>query len=682
MAKLKALSVELIAPISQKEAVLAYLQKKGTVEIRETAEERAPHESAAPAQEQTDADASLIRSALAVLDRVAPVKKPLTAMLEPRIELTEEAYAEAAAALPQTLETARRIKALSDEQADIEADNIRLATAGETLLPWQNADVPRRDVGAGRVVCLSGCIRQAVTRAELLAHCAEAYPQIDCVDIEILSEDAEITVFSAYCLAEDAAEIEQALRELGFLPAPDFSDASPAEKLRQVRESAAKNSLRAQEIETLLAEAAQERKALEFALDELSIRRGKLEAAEKTGQTQRVFVLRGYTAERDAPRLKKQIEAKFDAVFEASEPGEDEDPPVILKNGWFAAPLENITGMYSLPGKADIDPTGPMAFFYYFFFGMMLSDAGYGLLISLATGGVLLFKRNMERRMRNNVVMYFLCGLSTVFWGAMYGSWFGDLGHVIMREFFGKDINPLPPLWTDAVTDTLNVLIMCFILGLAHLFWGVLMKGWTDIKNGNKLDALFDTVPTFVTVIGIAPVFFGLFVQRTLPEDYTPLGTFFWNVFIRVHDTLNGVWSVILVIGLVLVIATAGRHSKSVGGKLGGGLYAVYSLFSGYLGDVLSYARLLALGMATGVIAQVMNMLGTLPSNIVIKAVMFVPVFIMGHAANLAINLIGAYVHTNRLQYVEFFSKFFEGGGRAFEPFEAKTKFYRFKEEL
>ena len=278
--------------------------------------------------------------------------------------------------------------------------------------------------------------------------------------------------------------------------------------------------------------------------------------------------------------------------------------------------------------------------------------------------------------------MYLFCGLSTVFWGAMYGSWFGDAPAVICREFLHKDFNPLPPLWTDAVKDTMNVLIMCFILGLAHLFWGVLMKGWTDIKNGHKLDAVFDTIPTFLTVIGIAPVFFGLFVQDSIPDDYSPLGTVLYNTFMIVHNSLKGVSTYILIAGVALVILTAGRSSKSIGGKIGGGLYGVYNLFSGYLGDVLSYARLLALGMATGVIGQVMNMLGTMPKNPVIKAVAFVLVFCAGHAANLAINIIGAYVHTNRLQYVEFFSKFYEGGGRAFVPFAADTKYYRFKEEL
>ena len=682
MAKLKVTKIELIAPLSQKEEILHLLQKKGVVEVSAVEGASTERMSFSAQITETETDAAVVAKALSALDTAVPVKKPLTAMLEPRRELTDEVYAARSAALSQAVKLAEHVNGLVAERADRKAEIIRLQTELETLRPWEQADFSVRSGSTGRVSYLLGSIRRALTREDLVTYLAAALPAIPCVDIEIVSADPEQTAFAAFCFDEDAPEVEQALREFGFVFAPDCADGSPAAKI-----AAAENGLKQAEerltaIEAELEKAAEGRSALEFALDELSIRKDRFAASEKTGQTERVFVLWGYAAEKDAARVKKQIEARFDAAVELSVPAEDEDVPVILKNNGFASPLENITGMYSLPGKGDIDPTGSMAFFYYFFFGMMLSDAGYGMLIALATGGVLLFKRNMERRMRNNVKMYFFCGLSTVFWGAMYGSWFGDVGHVIMREFFHKDINPLPPLWTDAVTDTMNVLIMCFILGLAHLFWGVLMKGWTDIKNGHKLDALFDTVPTFLTVIGIAPIFFGLFAQDSIPEDYTPLGTFFFNVFTAVHTGLKGVSTYILIAGLVLVIATAGRHSKSIGGKLGGGLYAVYNLFSGYLGDVLSYARLLALGMATGVIAQVMNMLGTLPSNPVVKAVMFVPVFIAGHAANMAINLIGAYVHTNRLQYVEYFSKFYEGGGRAFTPFEAKTRFYRIKEEV
>ena len=682
MAKQNVLSLELVAPLSQKDRILTLLQKRGTAEVSAVEEDYVSAESRGEEIAAAEAQESLIGSALGVLNTAAPVKKPLTAMLEPRAALSEADYAARAGALETTLQKAKGVLALVNEAADLRAENVRLQTARESLLPWRSVDYAVRSGSTGRVSYLLGSVRYAASREELLLQIARDYPAIECVDIELLASDPEQTAFAAFCLDADAPEIEQALRSVGFLPAPDCGGDTPAERLRKTEEKIEANDRRIQAVEGEIAAAAEARADMEFALDELSIRKDRLRAAEKTGQTGRVFVLRGYAAEKDAQKLKKQIEEKFDAAVELREPTPEEDVPVILKNGWFAAPLENITGMYSMPGREDIDPTGFMAFFYYFFFGMMLSDAGYGLLIALATCGVLLFKRNIKKKMRNSVKMYFLCGLSTVFWGAMYGSWFGDVGHVIMREFLHKDVNPLPPLWTDAVADTMNVLIMCFILGLAHLFWGVLMKGYTDIKNGRRLDALFDTIPTFLTVIGIAPIFFGLFVQDSIPADYTPLGTFFFNVFTAVHTWLKGVNLYILIAGLVLVIATAGRHSKSVGGKLGGGFYAVYNLFSGYLGDVLSYARLLALGMATGVIAQVMNMLGTLPSNPALKAVMFVPVFLAGHAANLAINLIGAYVHTNRLQYVEFFSKFYEGGGRAFEPFEAKTKFYRFKEEF
>ena len=680
MAKLKVMSIELIAPISQKKEILDYLQKRGVAEITDTREQGAA--AAAPAGNgETEEALSAVGNALAVLDRVAPVKKPITAMLEPRIGLTDAEFCEKEASVSGAVALAKEIAALTDESADLKADNIRLQTRKASLLPWVNADFPVRSGSTGRVSYLLGSIRQEIGREAILTHLAAQYPAIECVDIEILSADEEQTCFAAFCLDEDAPEIEQALKEIGFVLAPDLADDAPADKLAAVNEAIRANEARLARIDAELLKAADDRQALEFASDALNARLSHLEAQQKLSETERVFVLEGYAAEKDALKLKKKLEADFDAAVEVTEPPEDADVPVVLKNGWFSAPLQNITGMYSLPGKADIDPTGPMSFFYYLFFGMMLSDAGYGLLMVLATGGALLFKRDMERRMKNNCKMYLLCGLSTVFWGAMYGSWFGDVGHVIMEKFFGRNINPLPPLWTDAVSDTMNVLIMCFILGLAHLFWGVLMKGWNDIKHKQPLDAVFDTVPTFLTVIGIAPIFFGLFAQDSVPENYTKLGTVLFNIFTAVHTSLGKVNVYILIAGLVLVIATAGRHSKSIGGKLGGGFYAVYNLFSGYLGDVLSYARLLALGMATGVIAQVMNMLGTLPSNPAVRLVMFVPVFIAGHMANMAINLIGAYVHTNRLQYVEFFSKFYEGGGRAFEPFEAKTTFYRFKED-
>ena len=677
------MSIELAAPLSRKDEVVDYLQRKGAVELSQPeVTERFSLTEDSGSFEKNDKATALVNGALSVLNRRCPQKKPLTAMLEPRKELTLSEWMERSEKLDDVLRECEALISADKRIADRNAEIVRRNVTIDSLTPWQACDIPVRSGFTKHTARILGSFRALKTREDLLVLLANELPERDCVDLEVISASELETCVVVFCLKDDYEEIENVLRAVGFVRAPECGEKTPGERIEELTAMNEADAQANAEDEEFLVGKADLFTDLEFAQDHLCAEKEKTAALEKIAHSGRVFLLNGYIAQRDAKRVSEYCENHLDAAVEIREPGEDEDVPVLLSNGFFSAPLENITGMYSMPGKGDIDPTGVMSFFYYFFFGMMLSDAGYGLIISGVCGGLLLFKKGLERKWKNTLKMYLFCGLSTVFWGAMYGSWFGDAPAVICREFLHKDFNPLPPLWTDAVKDTMNVLIMCFILGLAHLFWGVCMKGWTDIKNGKKLDALFDTIPTFLTVIGIAPIFFGLFVQDSIPDDYSPLGTFFYNTFMGVHTALKGVSTYILIAGVVLVILTAGRSAKNIGGKLGGGLYGVYNLFSGYLGDVLSYARLLALGMATGVIGQVMNMLGTMPKNPIIKAVVFLLVFCAGHAANLAINIIGAYVHTNRLQYVEFFSKFYEGGGRAFVPFTADTKYYRFKEEL
>lgn len=256
--------------------------------------------------------------------------------------------------------------------------------------------------------------------------------------------------------------------------------------------------------------------------------------------------------------------------------------------------------------------------------------------------------------------MFLGCGISTIFWGAMYGSWFGDIIQVVAREFFGKEIGSLA-LWFEPVNDPLKLLLFSFLFGIVHLFVGLGVRFGMLWKDGKKLDAFCETVPVYLLVTGAAPLAAGIII--TIPP---------W---------ITGAAKYVALAGVAAVILTAGRGSKSIFGKLGGGLYGLYNVGSGYLGDILSYSRLLALGLSTGVIASVVNMLGTIPKNPVVKAVLLVFAFVAGHTVNIAINLIGTYVHTNRLQYVEFFSKFYEGGGRAFAPLTTNTKYFKFREE-
>jgi len=401
---------------------------------------------------------------------------------------------------------------------------------------------------------------------------------------------------------------------------------------------------------------------IEFLIDYFDVRRQKYEALGSLAMTDNVFVLSGYIPEKYAARVMAELDGKYTVAVEISEPEENEDVPVLLENNAFAAPVESITEMYALPAKGDIDPNPVMAFFYYFFFGLMLSDAGYGLLMVLGCG-LALKKFKMAKRARNSLKMFLYCGISTIFWGAMFGSWFGNIIPIIFTEFLGRPA-PRLYLWMDPVANPMKLLLVCFALGIVHLFAGVAAGACAQWRAGKKFDALCDCVPIYLAVLGAAPLAGGMLTQ--------------------VPPILSSIGKWVALAGVILIVLTAGRAGKGVIGKLGGGLglNGLYGIAAGYLGDIISYSRLLALGLCTGVIASVVNMLGTIPQNLAVKGIMLAGVFIFGHSLNMAINVLGAYVHTNRLQFVEMFSKFYAGGGRAFKPFNMKTQYITLKEDL
>ena len=212
-------------------------------------------------------------------------------------------------------------------------------------------------------------------------------------------------------------------------------------------------------------------------------------------------------------------------------------------------------------------------------------------------------------------------------------------------------------LWLSPLDNSVSMLLFSFLIGIIHLFVGLAMRFYTLCKRREYVAAVCDVIPVYVFVTGLAII-----------------GK---NFISPVSEKAKSVGMILLAAGAVLIILTAGRSAKNILGKLGGGFYALYNTTTGYLGDILSYSRLLALCLVTGVIANMVNMMGAMFGNIIL----FVIIFILGHALNITINLIGTYVHTSRLQYVEFFSKFYEGGGRVFTPFRFHSKYHKFKEE-
>ncbi len=653
MAKLRMKKIELIAPLTDSKKIIELLQRRGVVELSRTEDECLEQTNVTAVTGSFDKFRATAVQALDTLEKYAPEKTALTDMLGGRTEVEKHDFGKRAAQLEKTMNIANEILRCGRTVTDCDAERQQLAMRCDTLRPWLALDVPLNFHGTDTTTAFIGTVPYPTTADDLEAKLPEG------TSVEVVLATKEQTNLFVLCCDDAAQECEDGLRKLMFATLGESEKFTPAELTEQLNKRSEELGKKRDTAEKRIIELAESRKDLKFAVDYLTMRKDKYDALNSLGFTESTFVLTGFIPEKYCDSLRKEIEEKHVAYIEFTDPSEDEEVPVLLENGRFSAPLEGITKMYAMPSKDDVDPTPVMAFFYYLLFGMMLSDAGYGILMVIGTM-IALKKFKLEDSMRKTLIMFRNCGISTVIWGALFGSWFGDIVQVVGKQFFDKDVGSIA-LWFQPLDDPIKLLLFSFGIGILHLFLGVAVAFYMSWRDGRKLDAIFDAVPIYLIILGVAPLGAGILTD--------------------VPSTLKTVGGYMLIAGVVLLVLTAGRSSKNIFGKLFGGLYALYNTATGWLSDILSYSRLLALGLATGSIASVINLIGTMPENKIIKLVLLVVVFVIGHTANLAINLLGAYVHTDRLQFVELFSKFYTGGGREFEPLTVNTKYLKFKEE-
>lgn len=653
MAKLKMKKIELIALLTDSKKIIELLQRKGIVEICSNTDDELFKTNVTSVVSSFEKFKVTAIQALEILDRYAPEKKALADMLNGRIEVDKHDFGKGAMELETIMNSAREIVRCNRSIIDFENTISQLDVKCDTLREWINLDVPLNFKGTASTSAFIGSVPFMISANEI-----EAKFPSGC-SAEVISSSKEQTNIFVMLSKDSEEEASEVLRSMSFIPISIKENMIPKELLRSYNMEKEKLEKSIEQLKKKIIQLAENRQKLKFAVDYLQMRKDKYEALNDLGFTEKTFVLTGYIPEKHTLSLQKEIESKFTALITYSEPENGEDVPVLLENSGFSAPVEGITKMYALPSEKDVDPTPVMSFFYYLFFGMMLSDAGYGLLMLIGTT-IALKKFKLETSMRKTLTMFRNCGISTIIWGALFGSWFGDIVQVVGREFFHKEIGSIA-LWFQPLDDPIKLLLYSFALGILHLFLGVAVSFRMTWKEGKKLDAFLDTVPVYLTVLGVAPLAAGILTN--VPSVLKTIGTY------------------MMIAGVILLVLTSGRHSKSVFGKFFGGIYALYNTATGYLSDILSYSRLLALGLATGSIASVINLIGTMPENTAVKAVLLIVVFIVGHTANLAINLLGAYVHTDRLQFVELFSKFYTGGGREFAPLTTNTKYIKFKEE-
>ncbi|MBR6567232.1 MAG: V-type ATP synthase subunit I [Clostridia bacterium] len=657
MAKIKLVHFELVSLLDESKKLVEFLQKSGVAELENTENENLTKYQTDYIVNQFIKKHNKAVKAYEILEKYCQLKKPFVEAFSDSKEIEYSDYRLISDRADELLDLCAEIISLEEKIGELNSQKAEKEALVSFYGPWISLDIPMASKRTAATSIFIGSFPQELTKEEILSLISsrEDYPED--VEIEVVSKQKMLTCAVIMCHQSSGERLLEILRNEGFSLPDKAVPKIPVKAIEDFREDISFLNSEIASTAERLKEYKDDYDDIRYLSDYLMAQADKYLAVENAAATESVFFLKGYMPERNAEEIKFEVERQFTAQMELSEPDYDNpDVPVLIENKSFAAGVESVTDMYSPPSNKDIDPNPVMAFFYYAFFGLMLSDAGYGLLMIIFS--VLANKKFKVRgNLKKTADMALYCGISTVFWGAMFGGFFGDLIPTVCRSFLGITEVPSFALWMDPMSNSIELLLYCFLFGIVHLFAGLLVRGFMLLRDKNYLSAFCDTLPVMVFVVGFAVVGAGFFTE--IPENIMDVG-------IKV-----------LAAGAVLIVLTAGRSSKNILGKLGGGLYGLYNAASGYLGDILSYSRLLALSLVTGVIANVINLLGSMMGNILL----FIIIFIVGHTVNIAINLIGTYVHTGRLQYVEFFSKFYEGSGRAFTPFKINSKFFTIKEE-
>ena len=557
-------------------------------------------------------------------------------------------------AVERTLE----LKTRTDE---ITAEQTRNESAMQSLFPWLNYDAPLNEAGSAHTAMQLGSCSVKLYNWEAL-EAAGAY-------VEDVSDDGKTQYFTVTYHKEDEEAVVAVLDKSAFLKVnfPDVTTTAQAAYDALERRQAQLSDEMAKIVEDLM-DLAESLDDIEVLYDVEATNLNICLQKQKLYCTQNCIVLAGWMPETAEEKVLTGLSA-FECACEVSEPEEGDVVPVLLKNNAFASTFEWVIEMYSYPKYGTFDPTFIMGIFYFLIFGLMFADVGYGLLLVIACfGGVKLL--NPKEGLKRTLYMFGYCGISCMIMGVLFGGWFGDLPVAIMNNFFpefgGQAANtPIGHFFSNGVffnpvSSSIPFLFVALGMGEIHLIAGMAVNMVQTWKKGNPVVALCENVPYWVMFAGIdmmAPLAAAGMISS---EPLAPATE-------ALLQTLSGIGMYVMVAGLAMILFLKGIGEKTVFAWLIKGLGGLYSLIS-FASDLLSYSRILALGLVASVIAQVINMLTGMGTSGPIGFIFMLIIMILGHGLNLAINLLGTFVHAARLQYIEFFGKFYEDGGEAFKP--------------
>ena len=535
------------------------------------------------------------------------------------------------------LQAAQQILDAQDARGRTAAEKSRLIAARESFVPWQALPLPLETSGTQHARVLLGTV-PAQTSFDAL--CTAVYEAADEVQLERISADQQSQYLLIIAHRSALEAVGAVLREAGFAQLSfEGAQGTAAEQIRLTDEKlAACEQEDARLCDTLRALCAK-KAAIQLACDRCTQEIAKAQAADRLAHSEKTFCLDGWVPAEAAGKLEALLQ-KHCCAWELTDPEPEEYPdvPVKLKNNKLTDPLNMVTEMYSLPAYDGVDPNPLMAPFFILFYGIMMADMGYGILMILAS--IIITKKSHPKGTSGHMFgLMFSCGISTFIMGALTGGFFGDF----LPQLVGI-INPdttfkaLPSLFTP-LDDTISILLGAMVLGFIQIVTGMAVSFVEKLKKGEIMDAVW--------------------------EELT-----WWIVFAGIGCMALGVTNIVLYVGLGMVVVGSGWSAKGFG-KVTAIFGSVYNHVTGYFGDILSYSRLMTLMLAGSVIASVFNTLGAIPGNVVF----FLIVSALGNGLNFALNLLSCYVHDLRLQCLEYFGKFYQDGGKPFEPLAINTKY-------
>lgn len=537
-----------------------------------------------------------------------------------------------------------KVKEKDNKLTKLENERTKLQGSLKTLKPYETFDASL------------GSLKELKQTSHFLGSVSSKYEETlindlnvlkDCY-VEIISKDNQETYFFILTNKETGNSLEETLRTFGFTPFKSEEKEVPLKLIHDYNERISLIEANKFILKEELAGYDEEIKIMHLAYEYYNNLVSRKTISSNFLKTESTTLIQGWVPinqnEKFTTIAKDLLSDDYYLKFEDVKEEEIDDVPILLCNNDLNSSFEAVTAMYSLPKYNYIDPTPLVTPFYLIFFGMMVADAGYGVLMLIGTLLALKFF-HFDQSMKKMVKFFMYLSFPTITFGLMYGSIFGDL-----IKFNGL---------IDTSKDFMTILVLSLVFGVIQIFFGLGIKAYVLIRMGKPLDAFMDVGSWSITLLSLGGIGAGSMLNIPLLKTICIFGA---------------------IIGALFIVFTQGRTAKSIGGKIGQGLYELYGITS-YIGDLVSYTRLMAIGLSGGSIAGAINMIIKMVPGPIGVFLIGPLIFVIFQTVNLLLSLLSGYVHTLRLTYVEYFSKFYDGGGRPFKPFEVNNKYINLKRD-